>query len=175
MCGCGAVGGRSMSRSLLNPIVAPRRRATLLDPQHTHRRRRSTRLSHNHKSKTLAASANDDEKEDNGEEEGGGGETDDGKFTLRGRFNASPKSVYRALTEYEGLQNMSHSIVSSKRMWISSRVGRTVLRLESRDRNLLWGTMKGDIIVEVTEDVQRGTISFRADNVDDRAAFAVQG
>ena len=83
--------------------------------------------------------------------------------------------MYRALTEYEGLQNMSHSIVSCKRMWISSRVGRTVLRMESRDRNLLWGTMKGDIIVEVTEDVQRGTISFRADNVDDRAAFAVQG
>jgi hypothetical protein len=103
------------------------------------------------------------------------GGSDSAKLALRGRFNASPKSVYRALTEYDGVQHMSHSIVSCKRMWISSRVGRTVLRLQSRDRNLLWGTMVGDIIVEVEEDLQKGEISFRAENVGDRAAFAVQG
>lgn len=109
---------------------------------------------------------------DGDEEEDG---TKTGKFSLRGRFNASPKSVYRALTEYENVQHMSHSIVSCKRLWISSRIGRTLLRLQSRDRNLLWGTMKGDIVVEVVEDVQGGKVSFRAENVDDRAAFSVQG
>lgn len=110
------------------------------------------------------SSANDEEN----------GEVDDGKLALSGRFNASPESMYRALTEYDGMQNMSDSIVGCKRLWISSRVGRIVLRLRSRDRNLL-GTMKGDIIVEVTEDVERGRISFRAENSDERASFAVQG
>lgn len=103
------------------------------------------------------------------------GATETGKFTTFGRFNASPKSVFRALTEYDGLQHMSHSIVSCKRMWISSRVGRTVLRLRGRDRSILWGTMKGDVIVEIMEDLQKGEISFSAENVDDRAAFAVKG
>lgn len=123
------------------------------------------------KSKEVAAkiaalsSANDEEN----------GEVDDGNLALSGRFNASPESVYRALTEYDGMQNMSASIVGCKRLWISSRVGRSVLRLQSRDRNLLWGTMKGDIIVEVTEDVESGRISFRAENSDERASFAVQG
>lgn len=97
------------------------------------------------------------------------------KFTTFGRFSTSPKSVLRVLTEYDRMQNTSRSILNCKRIWISSRVGRTVLRLQSRDRDLLWGAMGDDVVVEIEEDIQNGKLSFRADSVDDRAAFAVEG
>jgi hypothetical protein len=103
------------------------------------------------------------------------GDVETGRFITRGRFNTSPESVWRALTEYDGVQHTCPSIVSNKRLWISSRVGRTVLRLQSRDRNLLWGTMKGDAVVQIEENLNRGEILFRTENVDDRADFAISG
>ena len=56
---------------------------------------------------------------------------DGGVFKSTGRYNASPTSMWRALTEYESLYNTSDAIVTCKRLWISSRVGCSVIRLQS--------------------------------------------
>ena len=82
-------------------------------------------------------------------------------FVSSGRFNASPKALWRALTEYESLQNASGSIGRCRRMWISSRVGRACLRLQSRDSAYLWGSMHADATVEIQEDPARGEIRYK--------------
>jgi len=84
-----------------------------------------------------------------------------GVFVSSGRFNASPKALWRALTEYESLQNASGSIGRCRRMWISSRVGRACLRLQSRDSAYLWGSMHADATVEIQEDPARGEIRYK--------------
>ena len=84
-----------------------------------------------------------------------------GVFVSSGRFNASPKALWRALTEYESLQNASGAIGRCRRMWISSRVGRACLRLQSRDAAYLWGSMRANATVEIQEDPTRGEIRYK--------------
>ena len=84
-----------------------------------------------------------------------------GVFVTSGRFNASPRALWRALTEYESLQNASGAIGRCRRLWISSRVGRACLRLQSRDAAYLWGSMRADATVEIQEDLTRGEIRYK--------------
>ena len=95
------------------------------------------------------------------EEASSSAEDSAGVFVSSGRFNASPKALWRALTEYESLQNASGAIGRCRRMWISSRVGRACLRLQSRDAAYLWGSMRADATVEIQEDPERGEIRYK--------------
>lgn len=98
-----------------------------------------------------------------------------GSLTSRGRFNASPNAVWRALTEYDSLHKVSEPVVTCKRMWISSRVGRAVLRLQSVDHEPLWGSMDGNFEVQIEEDRENGRITFASEGADDKIGFAVKG
>ena len=96
-------------------------------------------------------------------------------FESRGRFNASLKSVWRALTEYENLYNTSDAIVSCKRIWVSSRVSHVVIRVHSRDNNLLWGSMQAAVTIKIEEDIPRGEIRFQALNENEKNEFSFRG
>ena len=98
-----------------------------------------------------------------------------GSLTSRGRFNASPNAVWRALTEYDSLHRVSEPVVTCKRLWISSRVGRAVLRLQSVDHEPLWGSMDGNFEVRIEEDRENGRITFESERADDKYGFAVKG
>ena len=98
-----------------------------------------------------------------------------GSLTSRGRFNASPNAVWRALTEYDSLHKVSEPVVTCKRTWISSRVGRAVLRLQSVDHEPLWGSMDGNFEVQIEEDRENGRITFASEGADDKIGFAVKG
>ena len=94
--------------------------------------------------------------------------TEVGTFTTSGRFNASPKSFWRALTEYESIANSSQAIGKVRRVWISSRVGKACLRLWSQDTSHLWGSMSTDVVVEIEANPEKGVIKFRtSDDGDD--------
>jgi hypothetical protein len=92
--------------------------------------------------------------------------TEIGVFTTTGRFNASPKSFWRALTEYDGLMYSSPEIGKVRRMWISSRVGKICLRLWSQDVTYLWGSMASDTVVEIDTNKQDGVIRYKTRSSD---------
>ena len=103
--------------------------------------------------------------------------TEIGVFTTTGRFNASPKSLWRALTEYDGLMYSSPEIGKVRRMWISSRVGKICLRLWSQDVTYLWGSMASDTVVEIDTNKQDGVIRYktRSSDADAETEFETRG
>ena len=100
---------------------------------------------------------------------------DGGVFKSTGRYNASPTSMWRALTEYESLYNTSDAIVTCKRLWISSRVGCSVIRLQSRDDDLLWGSVRATVVVKIQENLTEGEIYFEAFNEGEKNDFSHRG
>jgi|MDSW01.2.fsa_nt_gb hypothetical protein len=100
---------------------------------------------------------------------------DGGVFKSTGRYNASPTSMWRALTEYESLYNTSDAIVTCKRLWISSRVGCSVIRLQSRDDDLLWGSVRATVVVKIQENLTEGEIYFEAFNEGEKNDFSLRG
>ena len=83
--------------------------------------------------------------------------------------------MWRALTEYESLYNTSDAIVTCKRLWISSRVGCSVIRLQSRDDDLLWGRVRDTVVVKIQENLTEGEIYFEAFNEGEKNDFSLRG
>ena len=83
-----------------------------------------------------------------------------GVFVSSGRFNASPKALWRALTGARPPERQRLDRAVSTHVDILSRRP-SVLRLQSGDSAYLWGSMHADATVEIQEDPARGEIRYK--------------